>query len=94
MITHKDEGVNPPSFQLLGLVEHMIQTYNLSESQRERFKARLNTLGTQEELETLYAEIMPHKRIMGLEEIPQDVRQQVEATRFRVDLENFKERNK
>lgn len=94
MITHKEQGVNPPSFELLGLVEYMIQSYNLSESQRTKFKARLDALDTQEELETLYTEIAPHKRIMGLEEIPQDVKQQVEATRFRVDLENFKERKK
>lgn len=92
MITHKENSENPPSFELLGIVEHMINTYNLSERQKTAFRKRLNTLSTQDQLESLYAEIAPHKPIMGLEAIPLDVRQQVEATRWRVDLENFKER--
>lgn len=91
MITHKQD-IDPPSFKLLGFVEHMINTYNLSESQRKAYRTRLKTLSTQDELETLYAEIAPHRLIMGLEAVPLDVRQQVEATRWRVDLENFKER--
>lgn len=70
----------------------MINTYNLSERQRTAFRARLKRLTTQDELELLYAEIAPHKLIMGLEAIPLDVKQQVEATKWRVDLENFKER--
>lgn len=64
------------------------------ESQRKRFKTLLEQVATQEGAKEIMAQIAKYKPIMGVEALPQDMREINEAVRNRLDIEDFKERAK
>jgi hypothetical protein len=92
LITHKDNEIEPPSFELLGALETMIGTYNLSGAERRRFKRLLQKCGSQEMALEIMALMQNFRPIMGLERIPQDMREINEAVKNRMEIEDFKDR--
>lgn len=95
MITHKEtESDDAPSFEILGAIETMILTYNLSEGEKKRFKRLSEKVGTNEQAKEIMSILQNYRPIMGIERVPQDVREVIEAVRNRMDVEDFKERNK
>jgi len=95
LITHKDDNeIEKPSFELLGAIETMLNSYMVPKSDRERFKTLLEKVATQEGAREIMAEIAKYRPIMGVEAIPQDMREINEAVRNRLDIEDFKERDR
>ena len=92
-ITSKEDSHTPPDFVLLGIVEQMINTYNLSEREKMTYRQLLEKVDNQQDLENLFNLIAPNKLIMGIEAIPLDVKQQAEALRNKMIIEDFKERH-
>jgi hypothetical protein len=87
-----NEEPESPSFTLLGLIETMIRTYNLNEAERKRFTGLLEGCDTQEKALEIVGLMRDYKPIMGLEKLPTNAGEAAEATRLRVERENFKER--
>lgn len=89
-----DDIDDKPSYEVLGAIETMLNSYMVPRSDRERFKTLLEKCRTDQGARQIMAEIAKYRPLMGIEAIPQDMREINEAVRNRLDIEDFKEREK
>jgi hypothetical protein len=87
-----NEEPEPPSFTLLGLIETMIRTYNLNEAERRRFQTLLDECSSQDGAVEIIDLMRNYRPLMGIERVPQDMKEINEAVRNRIDIDDFKER--
>lgn len=62
--------------------------------EKEKYISRLIAARCNEDVDKIINELREHQPIMGLEKIPTNVGEAAEATRLRVEREDFKEREK
>jgi recombination protein RecT len=81
-------------FGLLSFIESMIQNGTMNDDEKGRYIKELSALKYEHEGHALMKRLEQYVPIVGLERLPTDVGDAMEATRNRVDREDFKERKK
>jgi hypothetical protein len=80
--------------ELFTQIEGMIWKSSLDEKKKSRMTKRMEKLQNNTEAFVMIEELRECQPIIGLEQIPIAQYEIVEATRRRVEIENFKERGK
>lgn len=78
----------------LAHIENLIWHSSLDEKQKHRLEKRMLSLETQEGVNEMINYLMQCQPIVGIHRAPMTQYESVAATRYRVELENFKERGK
>lgn len=78
---------------MIALISHIETLIRNCAGPREKLMIKLNRIETEDEAFELLNEVSRYKPIMGLESIPTNVNDAMEATRLRIEREDFKERD-
>ena len=78
---------------MINLISYIESSINCCTGDRDMLMKRLLLIETEEDAFKLLEEVNKYKPIMGLEQLPTNVGDAMEATRLRVEREDFKERH-
>lgn len=84
----------PVDFGLQTLVESMIYSSSLDDKAKHNLTQRMLNLSNKSDAFKMIEELKDSQPIIGLDRVPLDVKEQGQAIRRSVELEDFKERNK
>lgn len=93
-----DEAIDPVHSDVdhskIYTAEILLTAAILYPHEKEKFLNRIIAAKTNEDVDKIIFELREYQPIMGLDKIPTNVGEAAEATRLRVEREDFKERNK
>lgn len=75
-------------------IEIMISQATMNDDEKQKYLKKLSTLQYEHEGHAMIKKLEPYVPIMGLDKIPTNVGEAAIATRNRIDIEDFKERDK